>query len=133
MKYFVLVISLIISCAGWGRGPVDPILPPWPLRTLPINKVQLTGNWMAVNDGIVWLVQIQFSANGEITSISMKSNASEHHHAEGWLKEQKKGLCGEIVFDGSVQNVILFRDEKGTSLRIADGEGYFDLMLHKIY
>lgn len=132
MKILVILFSCFVTCASWG-GPVDPIQPPWPLGTLPLNRLEFPGRWLSVNSNTVFIVDIDLNGkeNG-ISEIKIRSNTRVINYAKGWVKEQKRGIfAGQVVDGNKLLNVMIFRDDEGTKLRIADTRGYFDLKLLK--
>lgn len=132
MKFMIFFLSLFIACTSWSRGPVDPITPPWPLRTLPVNKVEFPGRWIGVLYDTVWVIEIETNSNEEGHSdIQIRSNTNIMHAANGWLKEQKNVFVGQVLEQEKIFNIMVFRDAQGTKLRIADARGYFDLRLLK--
>lgn len=136
MKAFIIILSLLTSCASWARGPVDPISPPWPLSisTLPVDLIYLPGEWVAYDHNSIWWIQITFNKekNG-LSEIYIRSNAVRNHEAAGWLVGQKNALVGQLVFNNErAVNIMIFRDKEGTKLRIAaESETYYDLKLFK--
>ncbi|MGZ3774095.1 MAG: hypothetical protein ACXVCY_08960 [Pseudobdellovibrionaceae bacterium] len=133
MKIMIpFILSLFIGTTSWSHGPVDPITPPWPLRTLPVNKVEFPGRWVGVYWNTLWVVEVDpnISEDGR-SNILIKSNANSIRFASGWLTEQKDVFVGKAVEGDSTFNIMIFRDDEGTKLRIAGTNRYFDLKLYK--
>lgn len=133
MKFIpVLFLSFFIGCTVWSRGPVDPITPPWPLRTLPVDKLEFPGHWVGIISNTIWVIEIApYVDETGRSGIKIKSNTDNIHYAAGWLLEQKGVFVGQALENGKSFNIMIFRDEQGTKLRIADTRGYFDLKLLK--
>lgn len=132
MKLITILLCLFIGCTSWGRGPVDPITPPWPLRALPVNKVELPGRWIGFLYHTIWVVEIDSNIDEDgVSEIQIKSNTDLIPSAKGWLNERKNVFVGQVVDGGKTFNIMIFRDEQGTKLRVADTHGYFDLKLLK--
>lgn len=133
MKFMtILFLSLFIGCTSLGRGPVDPITPPWPLRTLPVDKREFPGRWVGINFNTIWIIEINPYLDEQGRSgIKIKSNATKLRYAAGWLLEEKNVFLGQVIEGQTIYNIMIFRDDKGTKLRIADTRGYFDLKLFK--
>ncbi|MGZ3769281.1 MAG: hypothetical protein ACXVCP_01930 [Bdellovibrio sp.] len=132
MKFMIILFSLFIASASWSRGPVDPIMPPWPLQTLPLNKYDFPGRWISVTHKTIFVVDIDFNGNGDgCSTIQIRSNANITQLANGLIKEYKGIFIGQVDDGSRILNIMIFRDDQGTKLRIADSRGYFDLKLLK--
>lgn len=128
-----LLLTLFCSCAvaGPGDGPIVP----WPTslrEDLLIEDIQ--GSWTGYSHNTIWFIDI-YPAVGidDVVVIRISSQALFTHKAQGLLNSNGGLFAGEVFMDPNHRaSILVFKDGKGTTLRIADKhKKFYDVRLYK--